>query len=158
MPLSSSSPPLYPDMKRELKQNLLALSARGFEFFAGELLVYIGLEAVTVTRYVGDGGIDALGDLMAGRFRIPTGIQVKRHRNNVQRPDIDKFVGALSGRFSQGLFLTTADYAPAALQKGVCQVFCVNPRKLIEETVQQTRWKNSSKQLSSCEWAWSTSS
>ncbi len=122
MPLSSSSPPLYPDMKRELKQQLLALSARGFEFFAGELLVYIGLEAVTVTRYVGDGGIDALGDLMAGRFRIPTGIQVKRHRNNVQRPDIDKFVGALSGRFSQGLFLTTADYAPAALQKAAASV------------------------------------
>ncbi len=115
-------PPLHPDMKRELKQQLLALSARGFEFFAGELLVYVGLEAVAVTRYVGDGGIDALGDLMAGHFRIPIGIQVKRHRNNVQRPDIDKFVGALSGRFSQGLFLTTADYAPAALQKAVASV------------------------------------
>ena len=122
MPLSASSPPLHPDMKRELKQQLLALSARGFEFFAGEFLVYVGLEAVAVTRYIGDGGIDALGDLMAGRFRIPIGIQVKRHRKNVQRPDIDKFVGALSGRFSQGLFLTTADYAPAALQKAAASI------------------------------------
>lgn len=122
MPLSVSSPPLHPDMKRELKQQLLALSARGFEFFAGEFLVYVGLEAVSVTRYIGDGGIDALGNLMAGRFRIPIGIQVKRHRNNVQRPDIDKFVGALSGRFSQGLFLTTADYAPAALQKAAASI------------------------------------
>jgi hypothetical protein len=109
-------------MKRELKQQLQALSARGFEFFAGEFLVYVGLEAVSVTRYIGDGGIDALGDLMAGRFRIPIGIQVKRHRNNVQRPDIDKFVGALSGRFSQGLFLTTANYAPAALQKAATSI------------------------------------
>lgn len=122
MPLPTPSPPLHPDMKRELKQQLLTLSARGFEFFAGEFLVYVGLEAVAVTRYIGDGGIDALGDLVAGRFRIPIGIQVKRHRNNVQRPDIDKFVGALSGHFSQGLFLTTADYAPAALQKAAASI------------------------------------
>lgn len=122
MSLPTPSPPLHPDMKRELKQQLLALSARGFEFFAGEFLVYVGLETVAVTRYIGDGGIDALGNLMAGRFRIPMGIQVKRHRNNVQRPDIDKFVGALSGRFSQGLFLTTADYAPAALQKAAASI------------------------------------
>jgi len=120
--LSSSSPPLHPDLKRELRQQLLMMSARSFEFFAGEFLVYVGLETVSVTRYIGDGGIDALGDLMAGHFRIPIGIQVKRHRNNVQRPDIDRFVGALSGRFSQGLFLTTANYAPAALQKAAASI------------------------------------
>lgn len=112
-----SYPPVNPDIKRELKQQLLSMSARSFEFFAGEFLVYTGLEAVSVTRYIGDGGIDALGDLIAGRFRIPIGIQVKRHRNNVQRPDIDKFIGALSGRFSEGMFMTTSGYAPGALQK-----------------------------------------
>lgn len=109
-------------MKRELKQQLLTLSARGFELFAGEFLVYVGLEAIAVTRYIGDGGIDALGDLVTGHFRIPIGIQVKRHRHNVQRPDIDRFVGALSGRFSQGLFLTTGDYTPAALQKAIVSI------------------------------------
>jgi HJR/Mrr/RecB family endonuclease len=81
-------PPANPDLKRELKQQLLSMSARSFEFFAGEFLIYVGLEAVSVTRYIGDGGIDALGHLVAGQFRIPIGIQVKRHRNNVQRPDI----------------------------------------------------------------------
>ncbi len=118
----TSSPPLHPDMKRELKQQLFALSARSFEFFAGEFLVYVGLEAVSVTRYIGDGGIDAQGDLVTERFRIPVGIQVKRYRKNVQRPDIDRFVGALSGRFSQGLFLTTADYAPTARQKAALSI------------------------------------
>ncbi len=98
------------------------MSARSFEFFAGDFLVYVGLEAVSVTRYIGDGGIDALGDLIAGQFRIPIGIQVKRHRNNVQRPDIDKFIGALSGRFSEGMFLTTANYAPAALNKAAASI------------------------------------
>ncbi len=111
------TPPANPDIKRELKKQLLGMSARSFEFFAGDFLVYIGLAGVSVTRYFGDGGIDAQGDLIAGMFRIPTGIQVKRYRNNVQRPDIEKFIGALSGRFSQGMFMTTANYAPSALQK-----------------------------------------
>jgi hypothetical protein len=115
-------PPAHPDLKRELKQHLLSLSARSFEFFAGEFLIYAGLEAVSVTRYIGDGGIDALGELVAGRFRIPIGIQVKRHRQNVQRPDIDRFVGALSGRFSDGMFMTTANYAPRALQKAATSI------------------------------------
>jgi len=110
-------PPANPDIKRELKKHLLALPARSFEFFAGDLLVYIGLEAVSVTRYIGDGGIDAQGDLIAGMFRISTGIQVKRYRNNVQRQDIEKCMGALSGRLSEGIFMTTANYAPRNLHK-----------------------------------------
>lgn len=117
-----SPPPANPDIKRELKNQLLSMSARSFEFFAGDFLVYIGLKGVSVTRYIGDGGIDAQGDLIAGMFRIPTGIQVKRYKNNVQRPDIEKFIGALSGRFSQGMFMTTANYAPSALQKAATSI------------------------------------
>src|SRR5258708_11668519 len=122
MPAHGSPSPVNPDIKRELKHQLLAMSARSFEFFAGEFLVYAGLEAVSDTRYIGDGGIDALGNLIAGRLRIPIGIQVKRHRNNVQRPDIDKFIVALSGHFSEGMFMTTANYAPAALQKAAASI------------------------------------
>jgi hypothetical protein len=69
---NDSPPPANPDIKRELKKYLLALPARSFEFFADDFLVYIGLEAVSVTRYIGDGGIDAQGDLLAGMFRILT--------------------------------------------------------------------------------------
>ncbi len=102
----STTPPANPDIKRELKDQLLTMSPRAFELFAGEFLVYVGLEKVSVTRYIGDGGIDAQGDLIAGTFRLPVGVQVKRYRNNVQRTDIDKFIGALSGRFPQGIFVT----------------------------------------------------
>lgn len=118
----NSTPPVNPDIKRELKKQLLAMSASSFEFFAGEFLVYVGLESVSVTRHIGDGGIDAQGNLIAGLFRIPVGVQVKRYRNNVQRPDIDKFIGALSGRFSEGMFMTTANYAPGALQKAAVSI------------------------------------
>jgi len=54
------TPPANPDIKRELKKHLLALPARSFEFFAGDLLVYIGLEAVSVTRYIGDAEVRTL--------------------------------------------------------------------------------------------------
>src|SRR5947209_346454 len=93
------------------------MSPRAFELFAGEFLVYAGLERISVTRYIGDGGTDAEGDLIAGQFRLPVGIQIKRYRNNVQRNDIDRFIGALSGRFPQGVFMTTANYGKHALRK-----------------------------------------
>jgi hypothetical protein len=75
----TSPPPTNPDIKRELEKQLLSMSARSFEFFAGDFLVYTGLEAISVSRYIGDGGIDAQGDLVAGMFRIPTGVQSTPH-------------------------------------------------------------------------------
>ena len=114
-----SIPPIHADVRRQIKDRLLALSPRAFEMFAGDLLEYIGLQRIAVTRYIGDGGIDAHGDLVAtsNLVRVPTGVQVKRHRQNVQRPDIDRFIGALGGRFRHGIFITTAGYAPQARQK-----------------------------------------
>jgi hypothetical protein len=115
----SAIPSAHPDLRRQLKLRLLDLSPRAFELFAGDLLVYVGLQNVAVTRYVGDGGIDAHGDIVttSGIVRIPTGVQVKRHRHNVQRADIDRFIGALSGQYPQGIFITTARYAAQARTK-----------------------------------------
>jgi hypothetical protein len=76
--ISDTSPPANPDIRRELKKQLLSMSARSFEFFAGDFLVYIGLEAISVTRYIGDGGIDAQGDLVAGMFRCWGAIRTRQ--------------------------------------------------------------------------------
>ena len=113
------APPLQPDLRRQLKARLLELSPRAFELFAGDLLTYVGLQNVAVTRYVGDGGVDAHGDLMSesGLICVPTGVQVKRHRSNVQRADIDRFIGALGGQYRHGIFITTAGYAEQARVK-----------------------------------------
>lgn len=104
---------------QQLRARLLALSPRAFELFAGDLLAFMGLRTVAVTRYVGDGGIDADGELeVAGTLiSIPTGIQVKRKRANVGRPEIDQFLGALNNRYAHGIFITTAGYAPQARAK-----------------------------------------
>jgi hypothetical protein len=119
-----SAAPVHPDIRRRLQERLFTLSPRAFELFAGELLVYMGLQNVSVTRYTGDGGIDAQGDLITGTgfIHIPAGIQVKRHKQNVRRPDIDRFIGALSGRFSEGIFVTTAAYASQALIKAAASI------------------------------------
>lgn len=111
--------PTNPDIRRQLRARLYELSPRAFELFAGELLTFVGLSHVQVTRYVGDGGIDAHGELRGDSdlVRVPTGVQVKRHRQNVQRPDIDRLIGALSGQFSHGIFITLAGYAEQALAK-----------------------------------------
>jgi len=135
----SNHPPKYPDVKRQLQAQLYEMSPRAFELFAGDLLVYVGLEKVSVTRYIGDGGIDAEGDLIAGAFRLPVGVQVKRYRKNVQRSDIDKFIGALSGRFSQGIFVTTASFSTGAQQKAagtLPRVFTINGSQIIATMVE----------------------
>ncbi len=82
---TSYTTPANPDIKRELKSHLLALSSRAFELFAGNFLEYVGLENVAVTRYIGDGGIDAEGNLVAGLFRLPIGIQVKQYSASTYR-------------------------------------------------------------------------
>ncbi len=110
------APPLHPNVRRQLKDRLMALSPRAFELFAGDLLTYVGLRNVAVTRYIGDGGVDAHGDLISESqlVCVPTGVQVKRHRNNVQRSDIDRFIGALAGSYRHGIFITTAGYTEQA--------------------------------------------
>jgi hypothetical protein len=107
--------------RRQIKSRLLALPPRAFELFAGDLLEFIGLRNVLVTRYTSDGGIDAIGTLETknAAINIPTGVQVKRYRANVQRADIDRFIGALSGQYSHGIFITTAGYSKQATLKAV---------------------------------------
>jgi hypothetical protein len=117
-------PPSHPDLRRQIKARLLALPPRAFELLAGDLLEFMGLRDVSVTRYVGDGGLDAIGMLHTSipLISIPTGVQVKRYRANVQRADIDRFIGALHGQYPQGIFITTAGYSPQAVQKAISSI------------------------------------
>jgi hypothetical protein len=122
--VGAMTPPGDPDLRRRLRGRLLALPPRAFELFAGDLLEFMGLRQVTVTRYVGDGGVDATGSVETedALISIPTGVQVKRHRGNVQRAEIDRFIGALVGRYAQGIFITTAGYAPQARLKAASAI------------------------------------
>lgn len=114
---------------RQIKERLLVLPPRAFELFAGDLLEFIGMRDISVTRYSSDGGIDATGTLETSNalISIPIGVQIKRHRANVQRPDIDRFIGALSGRYPQGIFITTAGYTQQATLKATTAIPRITP-------------------------------
>lgn len=63
-------------------------------------------------------------------------VQAKKWGNNVQRPDIQRFYGALHGqRATKGVFITTSDFSPQAREyaEGVTpRVILVNGRQLAE--------------------------
>ncbi len=99
----------------QLLELLMNLHPQQFEEFAGKLLESVGFTDIEVTKYVGDGGIDGYGNLEMGVVKVKAAFQVKRWRdNNVPRSDIDRFRGAIQGKFDQGIFITTSDFVDEA--------------------------------------------
>ena len=90
-----------------------------FEYAVVKLLVAMGYGgaggAANVTKQSGDGGIDGVIDQDAlGLSRVY--IQAKRYAldSPVGRPDLQAFVGALSGKADSGVFITTARFSAGA--------------------------------------------
>jgi restriction system protein len=103
----------------DLLQRLQTKEPAFFEAAVVKLLVAMGYGGAdgtaTVTQASHDGGIDGVIDRDAlGLDRVY--IQAKRYAssNTVQRQDVQAFVGALSGKASTGVFLTTGRFSPAA--------------------------------------------
>lgn len=104
-------------VRQELRQRLLAMDPSEFEELVGQLLVNLGFEGVEVTPHSGDGGIDVRGILVvAGSVRIRLAVQVKRWKNNVQAPVVQKVRGSL-GVHEQGLIITTSGFSPGAREE-----------------------------------------
>lgn len=92
-----------------------------FENAVVKLLVAMGYGGAdgraTVTQQSNDGGIDGVIDQDAlGLNRVY--IQAKRYANDrsVQKPEVQAFVGALSGKATTGVFLTTGRFSPGAVE------------------------------------------
>lgn len=107
------------DVAAELLTRLNAKSPTFFEQAVVDLLVamgYGGADAqATVTQQVNDGGIDGIIDQdTLGLNRVY--IQAKRYApdNAVQRPELQGFVGALSGVADRGIFITTGRFSRGA--------------------------------------------
>lgn len=121
----------YGEMREALIEDLLAMimskSPYFFEYLVGRILLAMGYgereESVTVTPKSSDEGID--GTVKEDRFGFDTiYYQAKRWEpsRTVTRPDIQAFVGALSGKgASRGLFITTAKFSSGAREyaKGI---------------------------------------
>jgi restriction system protein len=107
------------DLATELLQQLKLSSPSFFERLVVEVIVKMGyggsrLDAGKAIGKSGDGGID--GIIKEDKLGLDAiYIQAKRWENTVGRPEIQKFVGALTGqRARKGLFITTADFSSEA--------------------------------------------
>ncbi len=103
----------------ELLQQVKAGSPAFFEHLVVDLLVRMGYggtreDAGHVLGKSGDGGID--GIINEDRLGLDViYLQAKRWENDVGRPEIQKFVGALAGHnANKGVFLTTSNYTKEA--------------------------------------------
>lgn len=107
------------ELAQELLQKILTCSPAFFEYLVVELLVKMGYggsrkDAGEQVGQSGDGGID--GIIKEDRLGLDTlYIQAKRWQGTVGRPEIQKFVGALSGqRAKKGVFITTSRFTTDA--------------------------------------------
>lgn len=103
------------ELAEEILQKILGCSPAFFEHLVVELLVKMGYggsrkDAGERVGQSGDGGID--GIIKEDRLGLDTiYIQAKRWQGSVGRPEIQKFVGALSGqRAKKGVFITTSRF------------------------------------------------
>lgn len=127
--------------RAQLQERIQGLSAREFEHFARRLLVAYGFDDVQVTHTSGDGGIDGHGRLRLGLATMNVAYQCKRWQGNVGRPEIDRFRGAIQGRFEQGVFFTTSDFTAdargASLREGAAPIILLNGESIVSLMIEK---------------------
>lgn len=128
------------DVAADLLQRLQSKPPSFFEAAVVKLLVAMGYggadRKATVTPQSHDGGIDGVIDRDAlGLDRVY--IQAKRYSSStpVQRPEVQAFVGALSGKATTGVFLTTGTFSNGAVEyarTAHTRVILIDGRRLTE--------------------------
>ncbi|MDZ7859769.1 MAG: restriction endonuclease [Candidatus Krumholzibacteriota bacterium] len=134
----------YQELRNNLALDLLDtvkdLSPKYFEEIVVDLLVQMGyggsrIEAGKAIGKSGDEGID--GIIKEDKLGLDIiYIQAKKWNNNVGRPDIQKFAGALQGkRARKGIFITTAEFSKEAenyVSKIESKIILIDGRKFAE--------------------------
>ncbi|MRR07660.1 MAG: restriction endonuclease [Deltaproteobacteria bacterium] len=106
-------------VRKTLRERLLAMKPGEFEELISQLLAEMGFEMVEVTKLSGDGGIDIRGTLVVGDVvRIKMAVQVKKWKlkNNILAPVVQQVRGSL-GAHEQGLIITTSDFSAGAIKE-----------------------------------------
>jgi len=106
-------------VRKALRERLLAMKPGEFEELISQLLAEMGFEMVEVTKLSGDGGIDVRGTLVVGDVvRIKMAVQVKKWKlkNNILAPVVQQVRGSL-GAHEQGLIITTSDFSAGAIEE-----------------------------------------
>jgi restriction system protein len=112
---------IHEEVASELLARLLGEESAFFESAVVDLLLAMGYGGVggrgVTTARSNDGGIDGVIDQdVLGLSKVY--VQAKRYKsdNVVQRPELQGFVGALSGKADSGVFFTTSRFSPGAIE------------------------------------------
>ncbi len=101
-------------VRKELRDELATMDPKAFEVLIGRLLNELGFEAVEVTKFSGDGGIDVRATLRVGGVTdVRTAVQVKRWANNVAGNTVRELRGGLEPH-ERGLVITLSDFTKDA--------------------------------------------
>lgn len=108
----------------ELLAQVRRATPRFFEQLVVDLMLAMGYggsrqEAGQATRATNDDGID--GTIKEDKLGLDIiYLQAKRWANTVHRPEIDKFIGALTRQGARkGVFITTSEFSPGAREAAV---------------------------------------
>lgn len=111
---------IHEEVASELLSRLSEQDPAFFETAVVKLLLAMGYGGVggrgVTTDLAHDGGIDGVIDQdVLGLSKVY--VQAKRYapNNAVQRPEVQGFVGALSGKADGGVFITTSRFSPGAV-------------------------------------------
>ncbi|QJD59501.1 restriction endonuclease [Pseudomonas sp. gcc21] len=117
--LSSAHQTLMKSLADELLEQVRAATPTFFERVVVDLMIAMGYggsrkEAGQATQATSDDGID--GIIKEDKLGLDViYLQAKRWANTVHRPEIDKFIGALTRRRARkGVFITTSDFSVGA--------------------------------------------
>lgn len=117
--LSEAHQALVQSLADELLTQVLAATPSFFEQLVVDLMIAMGYggsrkEAGKATQATNDDGID--GIIKEDKLGLDViYLQAKRWSNTVHRPEIDKFIGALTRqRARKGVFITTSEFSDGA--------------------------------------------
>lgn len=117
--LAEAHQALVQSLADELLAQVRAATPSFFEQVVVDLMIAMGYggsrkEAGKATQLTNDGGID--GIIKEDKLGLDViYLQAKRWSNTVHRPEIDKFIGALTRqRARKGVFITTSDFSMGA--------------------------------------------
>jgi len=129
--------------ERKILQELIDREPSEFEAFATKLLAAYGFQRMKVTNFhtAPDGGIDGNGELKVGLATMRAAFQCKKWRGSVGRPEIDKFRGAIQGRFEHGYFFTTSTFSDearqASIRDGAVPIFLFDGHEIFQIMVEK---------------------
>jgi restriction system protein len=137
---------LVPEMEQKIEYDyyssilnrILELDDKEFEILITHILTALGFEGSEHTGKIGDGGVDATGELnVANMAKIKLFVQAKRYKLDAHiQAGVVKALRANIPAGGQGAFITTADFQKKAkeiaLEQGFPRIGLINGKQLVD--------------------------